>query len=62
MKTFKQLMKETGQSKPTTTILTKVQFVDFLNWTPSEFLRVTERENELVIQFMEDTNKPKKKR
>ena len=52
MKTFKQLREDLG-SKKTSSVLSKDQFIDFLNWEPSSHLRVVERRNDLLIQFVE---------
>jgi hypothetical protein len=52
MKTFKQLREDLG-SRKTSSVLSKEQFIDFLNWVPSSHMRVVERRNDLLIQFVD---------
>ena len=52
MKTLKQLKEDLG-SKKTSSVLSKQQFTDFLNWEPSSHIRVVQRRNDLLIQFVE---------
>lgn len=51
MKTFKQL-REDLNTKKLDVVLSKAEFIDFLQYEPSNAVHVTERRNDYIVKFV----------